>query len=207
MITESVKVGKRFYHALFAETMTALSMVMIPLSEFFAPQLRDIFIALTMFFALRSGLEKYLDSYDDRRIKSDLAKSISKDKTKNKEIDLEMKKIALRKDVFQLKKDVVKQQENFRGSIISTRLINIEKRNEFAMRLALADSSVEVTKDSIDIFKQLDEEVDFLLTDGISAPFEQIAIDKKMVNTIPTSSANVDQKFADINIGEDEYEA
>lgn len=224
-IDDSVRFGKKLYNAMVSETMTSLALLGVALTEIFLPSLNTIMIIITLFFALRSVIYKFVDSHDERRVKGDIAKVVSKDNVEKeriesdriialakyekeyKKLENESEKIKLQRDVFELKRDIVKQQEKFRGQVLITRLNNIEKRNEFAMKLALADSSVEVTKDSIELFKNLDEEVDFLLTSGISAPFEQIAIDKEIVGTIPTSTSNVEQKFADINIGEEEYES
>jgi len=201
---DTVKFAKKFYNAIFNEAMTSLAMIMIPLSEFLFTDLRWTFIALTLFFALRSAIVRFLSDWDDRRIKADLATTISNAKLKAKdlevmksiklaELNIEKKRIELEGDIFNLKKDVVKQQEQLRGNIILTRLKNIEKRNQHLIRSGAPP----------DLLEELDDEVDFLTTEGLTAPFEDFAIDKIMSQTIPQSIKAVDKKFVDINIGVD----
>lgn len=239
-IDDSVRFGKKLYNAMVSETMTSLSLIGIALAEIFLPQLKIFMMIITLFFALRSVIYKFADSYDERRIKGNTAIKIkelgdnhnekmskdmvdkiaiqsetdialSKEKNEYKLLENEFERIKLQRDVFELKRDIIKQQENFRGNIMLTRLKNLESRNDFGMKLALLSAEANgVSKTELakveEEFNQIDDDVMFLITDGINAPFEQIAIDKKIIGTVPNSFKVTDDKFKQLKIGEDNDE-
>lgn len=202
---------KKLYHALMGDSITTLLIVAVTFIEFFVPKLTTVFLGLIIFFALRSVFWKYFDSHDERKIQKDLGIIVSNNQVELKKLQNQQDKISFSRDKFNFKKEVVQSQEKMRGQIIQTRLKNIEKRNEF--NITLGSKVIEelgLSKEAIAEvnakFDLTDKEVEFLATDGISIPYENLHVDKKLSMPMPTSFQMTDEKFKQIDIGEDESE-
>lgn len=201
-------VSVKIYHALMGDAVTTLLLIGMPFIEVFIPRLTWIMLGLALFFGVRSTIWKFANDKDERRVKGDIAVVVSAHQVKAKEIQLEQDKIQLEKDKFQLKRDVIVKQENMRGQILKTRLTNLETRNKFACTLTLSVNekqgalSNDQKKKIEHEFKMLSDEAEFLITDGLTSPFEELFIDKKTSVPIATSFQVTEDKFKQINIGE-----
>ncbi len=201
----------KIYHALMGDSVTTMLLIGMPVIEVILPQLTMIFLGLALFFGVRSTVWKIMNERDERRVKKETAIAVSSDQIRSKELDVELNAIELEKDKFKLKRDVITKQENFRGQVFQKRLNNLEKRNEFNIKVGLkvieeAGINAKALSEIEAEFSLIREGEEFLATEGLTVPFEELFVDKKTNIPVADAFKVTDEKFKKINIGDNNDE-